>query len=126
MGLELVYRTGQTPIDDDEKEGLLIPAIATRAELKKLLDDVTYWVDHNTYNPDEIAVRLKHRIVSIHCFPNGNGRHSRLMADIIIEKVFKQPVFNWGAGSVTPDLRQIQKNTNSYFLFLFYSLSGGV
>ena len=39
----------------------------------------------------------QHRIVSIHCFPNGNGRHSRLMADIIIEKIFKQPVFSWGA-----------------------------
>ena len=48
-----------------------------------------------------IAVRFKHRIVSIHCFPNGNGRHSRLMADIIIEKVFNKPVFNWGAGRVT-------------------------
>ena len=103
MGLELEHRTGQTPIDDDEKEGLLITAIATRAELKKLLDDVTYWVDHNTYNPDEIAVRFKHRIVSIHCFPNGNGRHSRLMADIIIENVFKKPLFNWGAGSVTTE-----------------------
>jgi fido (protein-threonine AMPylation protein) len=46
---------------------------------------------------DEIAVRFKHRIVSIHCFPNGNGRHSRLMADIIIEKIYKRPVFTWGA-----------------------------
>ena len=41
----------------------------------------------------------QHRIVSIHCFPNGNGRHSRLMADIIIEKIFKQPVFSWGAAN---------------------------
>jgi fido (protein-threonine AMPylation protein) len=45
-------------------------------------------------------VRFKHRIVSIHCFPNGNGRHSRLMADIIIEKIFKQPVFSWGAADL--------------------------
>ncbi len=37
--------------------------------------------------------------MSIHCFANGNGRHSRLMADIIIAKVFKQPVFTWGAAN---------------------------
>ena len=42
-------------------------------------------------------MRFKHRAVNIHCFANGNGRHSRLMADIIIEKVFKQPLYSWGA-----------------------------
>jgi fido (protein-threonine AMPylation protein) len=46
-------------------------------------------------------VRFKHRILSIHCFPNGNGRHSRLMADIIIEKIYKQPVFSWGAANLS-------------------------
>lgn len=68
--------------------------------LKYLLDDIRYWHENNTYPPDEIAVRFKHRIVSIHCFPNGNGRHSRLMADIIIEKIYKQPVFSWGAANL--------------------------
>ena len=58
-------------------------------ELKTLLDDANYWIENNTYSPDEIAIRFKHRLVSIHCFPNGNGRHSRLMADIIIEKIYK-------------------------------------
>jgi Fic-DOC domain mobile mystery protein B len=67
------------------------------SDLKYLLDDVKYWHENNTYPPDEIAVRFKHRIVSIHCFANGNGRHSRLIADIIIEKIYKQPVFSWGA-----------------------------
>ena len=164
MGLDLDYIDGQTPLDEEEKDGLLIPTIATRGELdefeqqnieqavqwtldcsfksevvftedfirtvhkrmyadvwawagefrktnknigvdkwqipsdlKYLLDDAKYWHENNTYPPDEIAVRFKHRIVSIHCFPNGNGRHSRLMADIIIEKIYKQPVFSWGA-----------------------------
>jgi len=64
-------------------------------ELKKLLDDTKYWVEHKTYLPEEIAIRFKHRIVAIHCFPNGNGRHSRLMADIIIKSIFKKEVFNW-------------------------------
>jgi Fic-DOC domain mobile mystery protein B len=65
--------------------------------LKVLLDDTLYWIENETFTPDEIAVRFKHRIVSIHCFPNGNGRHSRLMADIIVSKIYKFPVFSWGA-----------------------------
>lgn len=167
MGLELDYVDGQTPLDEDEKEGLLIPTIATRGELDEyeqqnieqaiqwlfkasftvdkvlserfvkelhrrmysniwkwagefrktdknigidksqiptqliaLLDDTKYWIENKTFSPDEIAVRFKHRLVSIHCFPNGNGRHSRLMADIIIEKLFKLPVFSWGAANL--------------------------
>lgn len=163
MGLNLEYFDGQTPLEDDEKEGLLIPIISTRSELdefeqenieqaiqwtlsrslkidailtenfirtmhkrmynnvwawagqfrktnknigidrwqipiqlKYLLEDVQYWYENNTYSPDEIAIRFKHRLVSIHCFPNGNGRHSRLLADIFIEKIFHYPVFTWG------------------------------
>lgn len=170
MGLELEYIDGQTPLDEEEKEGLLIPTIATRGELDEfeqqnieqavqwtlgrsfkpetiftedfvrlvhnrmytdvwtwagefrktnknigidkwqistelryLLDDVRYWHEHSTYPPDEIAVRFKHRIVSIHCFANGNGRHSRLMADIIIEKIYKLPVFTWGAANLSSE-----------------------
>jgi Fic-DOC domain mobile mystery protein B len=74
-----------------------------QSDLKYLLDDVKYWHENNTYPPDEIAVRFKHRIVSIHCFANGNGRHSRLIADIIIEKIYKQPVFSWGAANLSSD-----------------------
>jgi Fic-DOC domain mobile mystery protein B len=69
-------------------------------ELNKLLQDAIFWVENDTYPSDEIAVRFKHRIVSIHCFANGNGRHSRLMADIIVDKIYKKPVFNWGAGNL--------------------------
>jgi Fic-DOC domain mobile mystery protein B len=64
-------------------------------EIKNLLDDTTYWIKNNTYAPDEIAIRFKHRLVSIHCFPNGNGRHSRIMADILMEFVFKENPFTW-------------------------------
>ena len=52
-------------------------------ELRLLVDDANFWVEHQTYLPEEIAIRFKHRLVSIHCFPNGNGRHSRIMADLI-------------------------------------------
>jgi Fic-DOC domain mobile mystery protein B len=170
MGLDLDYIDGQTPLDEDEKEGLLINTISTRAELdefeqqnieqaiqwtlmrnfkkqdvltesfiielhkrmygnvwkwagefrktnknigvdkwqitielRNLLDDAKYWIDNKIYSEEEIAVRIKHRIVSIHCFPNGNGRHSRLMADIIIEKIFTQNVFSWGVANLSTD-----------------------
>lgn len=69
-------------------------------ELKYLLDDVMYWQKNDTYNADEIALRFKHRLVSIHCFPNGNRRHSRLMADIIINKIFKKPIFTRGSFNI--------------------------
>jgi len=167
MGLDLEYIDGQTPLDEDEKEGLLIPTIATREELdefeqqnieeamqwvlsrsikaetiftkkfictlhkrmygdiwdwagtfrktnknlgidkwqipmsiKTLCDDALFWVEQKTFAPDEMALRFKHKIVSIHCFPNGNGRHSRLMADVIISKVYNMSLFNWGANDL--------------------------
>jgi Fic-DOC domain mobile mystery protein B len=68
-------------------------------DLKALLDDAMYWITNEVFPPDEIAIRFKHKLVSIHCFANGNGRHSRLMADIIIEKLYNQPVFTWGSAS---------------------------
>lgn len=64
-------------------------------ELRTLLDDTKYWIANSTYRPDELAIRFKHRLVNIHCFPNGNGRHSRIMADIIISSVYKMKVFSW-------------------------------
>ena len=170
MGLDLKYQVGQTPLDEEEKDGLRIESIASKGELNEfeqhnieeaflwvlgrsfqvdlvlseafirmvhkrmfgdvwnwagefrktnknigvemwqipimlraLLDDTKFGVEHKTYTPDEIALRFKHRLVSIHCFPNGNGRHSRLMADILIEKVFKQAVFTWGAAGENKD-----------------------
>jgi len=64
-------------------------------ELRKLLDDTTYWIDCNIFGHDEIAIRFKYKLVKIHCFHNGNGRHSRLMADIVIEKILGGEVFSW-------------------------------
>ena len=72
-----------------------IPWTQIGIELKNLLDDTKYWIENETYSPEEVAIRFKHRIVSIHCFPNGNGRHSRMMADIIIESIFGKEIFSW-------------------------------
>ncbi len=69
-------------------------------ELRALIDDCKFWIAHKTYSADEIAVRFKHRIVSIHCYSNGNGRHSRLMADVIVSHIFGSPVFTWGAANL--------------------------
>lgn len=68
--------------------------------LKQLLDDCKFWIENNTFPEDEIAIRFSHRIVSIHCFPNGNGRHSRLIADVIISHIFNKPVFSWGSSNL--------------------------
>ena len=168
MGLELNYINGQTPLDEDEKEGLLIKTITTRGELDEfeqlnieeakvwllktklsverivseefikelhtkmfgtvwrwagtyrnsnknigvdkfeipiqvrlLLDNTKYWIDNKTLSEDEIAIRFSHRLVQIHLFPNGNGRHSRLIADVLINKGFGKDEFTWGSTNLT-------------------------
>ena len=164
MGSDLVYEKGQTPLSEEETEGLLIPSITTREELdefeqqniekavewyllrrkfkadkilteefiqsvhkrmlgdvwawagqlrmsektmgipwyqipvrlRQLLDNCKYWVDNKTFSDEEISIRFKHELVAIHLFPNGNGRHSRLLGDIMMKQVFKKPKFSWG------------------------------
>jgi len=64
-------------------------------ELRKLLDDCRYWIEHGTYPPDEIAARFHHRLVLIHPFPNCNGRHARMATDLLLEAL-GQPRFTWG------------------------------
>jgi Fic-DOC domain mobile mystery protein B len=64
-------------------------------DLRNLLDDCRYWIEHGTYPPDEIAARFHHRLVWIHPFPNGNGRHARLATDLLSVRL-GQPRFSWG------------------------------
>ena len=85
-----------------------IEAYRIAVEVRNLFGDVRYWVEHATYPPDEIAVRLHHRFVAIHPFPNGNGRHARLVADLLIEKLGGTP-FSWGGGSLT-DVGELRAN----------------
>ena len=77
-----------------------------RDALAGLLGDARYWVEHGTYAPDEIAVRLHHRMVFIHPFANGNGRHARLMANVLTLRLGR-PVFTWGSAELvrTGDFR---------------------
>lgn len=76
-----------------------IDAYRIPIEVQALIDDVKYWVDHETYVPDEIAVRFHHRLVAIHPFPNGNGRHARLATDLLAVQLGR-PRFEWGRGNL--------------------------
>lgn len=167
MGLELDYEDGQTPLSEEEKDGLLIKTITIHGELdeheqlniekaiewtiktkfkkdqilteefikvlhkkmfgnvwswagefrrseknigvkwamigielKALLNDTKYWIENKTFSNDEIAIRFKHRLVNIHCFANGNGRHSRIMADIIMESILGNEPFSWNQSNM--------------------------
>jgi Fic-DOC domain mobile mystery protein B len=76
-----------------------IDAYRIETEIAALFADVRYWLENRTYPPDEIAIRLHHRLVAIHPFPNGNGRHARLMADLLVERLGGTS-FSWGGGSL--------------------------
>ncbi len=67
--------------------------------LRQLLDDSKAWIEYKTYQPDEIAVRFHHRLVQIHPFPNGNGRHSRLIADLLVMRLGGVR-FSWGSANL--------------------------
>lgn len=78
------------------------------ARLRTLLDDVRFQVDHGTYPPLELAARFHHRLVAIHLYPNGNGRHARIMADLLMRQLSGRRL-DWGSASlVTPGERRMQ------------------
>ncbi len=78
------------------------------SKLRILLDDIKFWIENKTFNELEIAVRFHHRLVQIHPFPNGNGRLSRLMADLLMRK-FGLPDLNWGAGNLA-EVSELRKS----------------
>jgi Fic-DOC domain mobile mystery protein B len=68
-------------------------------QLRQLIDDARYWRDHQVHAPDELAVRFHHRLVLIHPFVNGNGRHARLAADLLVRGLGGER-FTWGRESL--------------------------
>ena len=68
-------------------------------ELWRLADDVRYGTEHQSFEPDETAVRFHHRLVAIHPFPNGNGRHARLAADLLAVQLGCRR-FTWGRANL--------------------------
>jgi Fic-DOC domain mobile mystery protein B len=81
-----------------------VDAYMIQIALKELVDDVTYWIEHSTYEPDEIAARFHHRLVFIHPYPNGNGRHARMAADLLLRSM-GQAAFTWGSENLTDPAR---------------------
>lgn len=65
-------------------------------ELRNLLDDVSYWIEHEIFIAKEIALRFHHRLVKIHLFANGNGRHARIMTDALLTKAMNEHPIDWG------------------------------
>ena len=76
-----------------------VDAYRIPTELRALIDDGRYWIEHGTYEPDEIAARFHHRLEWIHPYPNGNGRHARLATDLLLIAM-GQPRFTWGSASL--------------------------
>jgi Fic-DOC domain mobile mystery protein B len=71
-------------------------------ELRQIIDDARYWLEHHSYPPDELAARFHHRLVFVHPFPNGNGRWSRLAADLLIVQQ-RANRFTWGRANIQAD-----------------------
>ena len=65
-------------------------------EVNQLCQDTSEWIKSATYEPDEICIRFHHKLVWIHPFANGNGRHARLIADLLSKQIFNNEPFTWG------------------------------
>lgn len=65
--------------------------------LRQALDGARYWHEHDAHPVDHRAARIHHRLVVVHPFPNGNGRCTRLIADLYLRSVGSPP-FSWAAG----------------------------
>jgi len=91
------------------EKNLGVPVDEIRERVVILLGDVRFWIENSTYPHDEIAVRFHHRLVLIHPFPNGNGRHARLIADLLAIRLGR-PAFTWGA----TDLVTVIEARNKY------------
>ena len=75
------------------------PWFGVGVQLRQMVGDVRAQIEYKTYSPVEIAARYHHRLVAIHVFPNGNGRHARLMADLLLTELTSQR-FEWGRESL--------------------------
>lgn len=75
------------------------PSHRVRIDLRQLYDEALGWLQYQSYPPDEIAIRLHYRVVTIHPFPNGNGRHARMLAHMTMTRHFNMKALPWG-GSI--------------------------
>lgn len=92
-----------------------IDPVQISVQLRMLLDDAKYWAANGTYEPLEAGARFHHRLVQIHLFPNGNGRHARIAADIFLEKHLGSEPIDWAAGH---DLQNTNERRDAYIAAL--------
>lgn len=92
-----------------------IDPIHIRVELRASMDDARYWAAHGTYPASEAAIRLHHRLVQIHPFPNGNGRHARILADTVLARVYHASPIDWAGGH---DLGKLSERQIAYIAAL--------
>lgn len=86
-------------------------------DLGELLKQTQYWIQHQTFSDDEIAARFHHRLVQIHIFPNGNGRHARLLTDLLLTKR-GCPKFTWGSKGAASSIEVEGKTREKYIAAL--------
>ena len=75
-----------------------IDPLLIAVQLRACVDDARFWFEHETYLPIEAALRFHHRLTVIHPFPNGNGRHARIMTDALLQKVYGMAPIDWAGG----------------------------
>ena len=92
-------------------------------QLRMLLDDARYWAEHDVYPPLEAAARFHHRMVQIHPFANGNGRHARIATDIMVEDIYKHPPVAWASGY---DLQADNERRDAYIAALRAADAGDI
>lgn len=78
------------------EKNLGVPPYRIPVDLRQSLDDAKAWIEYKSFPPDALAVRFHHRLVAIHPFPNGNGRHARLIADLLVMRLGGER-FSWGS-----------------------------
>ncbi len=98
-----------------------IDPLLVGVQLRTLVDDARYWAENDTYPPLEAAARFHHRMVQIHPYPNGNGRHARIAADLYLERHFGHPPIEWTHGF---DLQADNERRRAYIAAL-RSADGG-
>ncbi|WP_256753855.1 mobile mystery protein B [Mesorhizobium sp. Mes31] len=91
-----------------ELDGIGVPRWQIAVRSAELFDQFHYWIESKTFPPDEIAVRFHHQLVFLHAYTNGNGRHSRMMGDLLIESLGGKP-FTWGSGNLQDDTGALRK-----------------
>ena len=92
-----------------------IDPLQIAVQLRMLLDDARYWAEEEVFVPLEAAARFHHRLVEIHLFPNGNGRHARIATDLYLRDYFKHSGIIW---SGVKDLQVNSERRDAYIASL--------